>query len=1217
VVLPTDQLQQQQTIQQPEGIAAEGDLNAPPPVSPASVAPVPAPAAVNESQYSPYTEEQAAQSFEPEEQDPLTNLRSSYIDTYSQLYGTNPVFKGDQVQDAAFLTDETQKLEALIQLRNSQNPQEDEHSKYIKMLGQNWKTKQDIKKNMDSSQLTDAKIAPLFWLKDSVVDNATNGFVEIKDDVTGQVLTKDNTMLNSMITMMGGNQQDPKHQNIAANTITTTLAKWLSTDRATEYDLPDEVGSLAQAATGEGKLSIKNKDVTEDQVHTPDDDIKQLAGILNDVIRGARAAETVESGSSSMGYPSNVMEMAQMIYGMSKAMNLKQETMFGNKKVSMRTPLGSRIANSLRYFFQGFAEGGQGRTRSEPTPYGTPGYGTSLDLYRPGNFNRPNEFGTVEIAREFTEAAEIAGNQATRVDESSLILYQLMTKEANKVAKENQLIMDKYSGSGEETLGNVRRELRNSQRGKGGTGLFKVPGLGIQSDEYQVASRGTISSLTYLENNFNHSLNKNRFHTFRVDPSTGRMYDDVIDMNLQRDKIARAVSFANTGPLKVAQGSLKDFFSKNLTRDQIFNNKGTGWWNRLANRIGEKAPVGSVDAEMDFLLTVAMSMDPDLQGKTPWLVLSELTEEKMSEYARIGEEILKGTEALKPLLAKNNLSVVNSDMSLEQMPAGYQEAVKDLMEKYKGSREDLGFKIRAAIDAHNYVTAKRTGTAFRPRSTFAIDMNSAGRSFMASDTGKTDFLKSVGAIFDSQKDLWGHYVDLDSEPRSQFFDLAITKFSDIISDSEKADKLRNLFLDFKNKEGRSFIGSFAKKVLLTTDYGKPSRYHTEEAEQFLYDNPAFANEFMAIMDYKPGTHSQLMFDAVLDLNQIYWRSLDTLMQGSQFQVKGPKNMGKVLAMAGLAPNFKGFFGEDIPFGDYIQVPSGKSLSFSDMNGNNTTVQMFSKKFSAIASASAKTIGKPDYINRKWVVEHFDPGPASKIVNMIGPFLGQYRESLVVAMTILGLNKGKTSEDSLFMYPVFDNFICDSVSLPQAIYYANNIALPKVTGWDLQKPIREAMSNQLAKLDKKLEDFKILGEDKFVIDKYSDYIGTLYMIDKAMFNIEETNEEIRKIEENQSLNNVEKANRKKEYTSRVAKSKAFKEEIEKKIPNYKYVENRHLSEKSTTISGKDMFNLILAYIKYVNLNQDMRAWEEAATQVKPLAQKQIETSGKRGTNVFMM
>lgn len=1140
------------------------------------------------------------------EDEPLQGLRNNYIENYKQLYNTDPSFKGDELQDAAYLTDENQKLENLINIRDGFKTQEDEHSKYVLALGQNYKDKAEFRKSQNNKNLTDAKIAPLFWVRDSLANYAFNeANLQVTDNVTGEVLSKDNSMMNAAITAFGGNQQDKNDQTIVLNTLTMALAKWLGTDRATEYEGPDENASLEEQGMGSRRLVLKDKKVRPDQEHSPEDDKAQLMGILNDTLKGANAAEAIRNGAEPLK-ATGMDIVTNMLYQTSLAMRLKEEVDVNGQKKSRRTPEGNRIAYALRYFFDQYNPNSLGRTKSEPTKYGTKGYNTSLDLIRPGDFRRPDEDGVVKIANQFLEAAEISGNQGTKVDEHVLAAYQILSKDANKTAIDNEQILSQYENADEDTKENVRRDLRNNQRGKGGTGLFKTAGLNVQSNEYQIASKGVMDSFSYLEGNLNNLLNKIRYHMFRTDPSTGRIYDDVVDFNLQRDKIARNAAYSNASPLKVSQGNFTGF-----SKEEIYNNQGTGWWNRIKKRLGKKAPVGSVYAEMDFLLTVAMSMDPDTNGKTPWQILFELTPEKIQTYSEIGSEIVNGTSVLKDLLYQNKGAILsNPNITLEAMPQGYKTAIDRLMNEFKGSREDLGFKIRAAVDAFNYVNAKKTGTAFIPRSTFAIDMNSAGRSMMAADVGNTDFLKSVGAIFDYQKDLWGHYVDPENEPRTAFIRNCLGVIPNIFNDpsDNKADKIKNLFLEFmyddKGKPNRSFISSFAKKVLLTTDYGKPSRYHTDEAEQFFYDNPDFANEWFNIMDYKPGTYSQLMFDAVVDMNQIYWKTLEEQAQGTQFQVKGPKNMGKLLSMAGLAPKFEGFYKEKIPFGSYINIPSGKSMTFTDSLGNNETVQLFSRKYSAIASAPLKIIGKPDWENRKWITEHFDPGPSSKIVNMIGPFLGQYRESLVVAETITGLNKGKKAEDLLFMSPVFDNLICDSASLAQTIYYANNIALPKVMSWNVQSVVRNAYIKQLSRVDKFIKDMQAKGDQEFLIDKYSDYSTSLYHIDQAVKQINEEEDAGAKYKETKSKNKKEKENN-------------FLNDLKRRVPKYSYKKDRFSQQESYLLSATDIGNLVSIYIKYKGVSTDLKDWEGSLELNKPTMLKQLLDSARKGTIVFMM
>jgi len=1221
VVLPTTELQQQ-TLTVPERTAAEDEyFKSVPPVDYTTQQPKePTPQNIPQETITADQPFEGSNLYPSQEEDSnLVNLRSSYVNTYKDVFGTDPIFKGDQAQDPGFLMEETKKLESFVQYNNKEQGIDDEHAKRIQALGQRWKTKADIR-SMMGSNISDSKLSSLFWIKDAIIDYGTRGEFGITNAITGEVVTKDNSMLSSMVTMFGGNQKDSEHQNIAANIITTSLAKWLGTDRATEYSDEGNIDDIAAMLSDKKELKAKDKNVREDQIHTKEDDIKQLAGIIRDTARGARAADVVNAEQNQMAPSQNEMEMAHMIYNMAVKTGLKQTQNMGGRNVSFRTPEGGRVAHSLRYLVNQLNKNGLGMTKSEFNLTPEAGnYGTSLDLYRTGDFKRSSREGIVDIAPEFKEAAFIAGNQATIVDEYSLLALQLLSKDAMDIAKQNQAELDQYEGASQDDIERVKREQRNSQRGRAATGLFKTAGLSSQDNTFQTAMRDITTSFSYLENNFNHSLSKARIHSFRVDPSSGRMYDDVVDFNLQLNKYARAVAYSNAGPLKVSDKK----FSKSgvlFEREEILNKQGTGYWNRLSKRLGEKAPVGSLDAEMDFLLTIALSMEPSTNGKTPWGILSELTAEKLKDYAEIGEQIVKYTQPLTSLLKQNKSAVLSTNsLSLDTMPQGYKDAINKLMNEYKGGREDLGFKIRAAIDAYNYSIAKQTGTAFRPRSTFAIDMNSAGRSFMAADVGNTDFLRSVGGIFDMQKDLWGHYVDFESEPRTAFLSLCTDLIPTIFSDSEKADKIINLFTEFKNAPGgRSFIGSFAKKVLLTTDYGKPSRYHTEEAVAFFNDNPDFTQAWLDIMSYPEGNINQLMFDAVNDLNSIYWKALDEQMKGARYQTKGPKNMAKLLAMVGLGPEFKGMHNEVIPFGGAISIPSEYNMNIKDPDGNNEIVRMFSRKYSTIASAPLKTIGKPNYKERRWEIEHFDPGPASKIINMIGPFLGQYRESLMVADTILGLNKGKRPEDYLFAYPVFDNLICDSSSLAQAIYYANNISLPKVASWDIQKVVHEGFMSSMKNYAKKMNELKANKED-IIINRYSDYLPALTIMDSLVSQIKEKIDKHDNPEKYADELKYIKKYKKNEFVDKKSylKDKEFLKELKEKVPSYEYMKDRHLSDQSFVIPSAQLEKLVTLFNKYNDVITDLKEWTSIADTKKPLLMRQMQDSAKKGLNVFMM
>jgi len=62
----------------------------------------------------------------------------------------------------------------------------------------------------------------------------------------------------------------------------------------------------------------------------------------------------------------------------------------------------------------------------------------------------------------------------------------------------------------------------------------------------------------------------------------------------------------------------------------------------------------------------------------------------------------------------------------------------------KGDRETWGYVLQAYVDAADYLDAKRNGTGFNPKVTVAIDANSAGLMFLASDIG--DYLAGLSKL---------------------------------------------------------------------------------------------------------------------------------------------------------------------------------------------------------------------------------------------------------------------------------------------------------------------------------------------------------------------------------------------------------------------------------------------------------------------------------------
>jgi hypothetical protein len=490
-------------------------------------------------------------------------------------------------------------------------------------------------------------------------------------------------------------------------------------------------------------------------------------------------------------------------------------------------------------------------------------------------------------------------------------------------------------------------------------------------------------------------------------------------------------------------------------------------------------------------------------------------------------------------------------------------------------RETWGYVLQAYVDASNYLDAKKNNKPFLPKGTVAIDMNSAGRAFLAMDIGEMNVIERVGLLWESA-DRDGVFDDTQPEgnPRTYFVDVAKKQSIDKafgLDQREKALKFKELLNKY---ESRSFNKSLAKKVLLTTDYGKPLAYHLEEARAFLKDHPDFSNELVSY--YDGNTEA-----AIKDINEIFKFTLKDVVSEWQFVL--PKKMVKVLQMLGRVPHPEGLYGEKMSLGNMTPVETGTTVTIGS-GANERKVKLTRAMFNPLAAAKPKTFED----GTVW-----EPGEGTAAINQIGPLLGQYRESALVIDTMNYINGGKDPAKMMYMLPVFDNFITDATSYPYVLYTANNIIAPKIFDWDIQKPFKDDFEKQLREA---FADIQKQGE--IVIDSRSPYRGLFVTLDR----------EYGYIQDSKNLSQAQKE---------------FKEVLEN--PKSGYVKP---SERSgaTVLTPAQVTLLVKAAIVYFDISGQraaksnneggLNSWINRGLEKKRKAMEKIKQLAKRGMIYFM-
>jgi len=560
-----------------------------------------------------------------------------------------------------------------------------------------------------------------------------------------------------------------------------------------------------------------------------------------------------------------------------------------------------------------------------------------------------------------------------------------------------------------------------------------------------------------LLNGFVSAIKENvpRYGVYWEDPTVHRMYQDAKDIDHQSYLLARAVIH---GQVKLRNLSKVDFHRTGVSV-QAANN----WWSDMGNFLrsgkGDYALKNPAAQEMNFLFTVAHALDLGKvysEGKRetasylPADLLKLMTPSLMAMYADFGYK-------LKSIIPQNPGKLANDilDPSKMELTPAQRGVLQELASK--SGKKEWGFFAQACMDLDDYLAAKEDGKPFTPKVTTAIDMNSAGRAFLALDIGAKAVLERVGLLWDKMSGEIQNALPFGS-PRNYFIQSAVDLGIDSAltsADPELKTMWKELLKNFgitnadkaagvKPYDQKSFADDFGKKVLMTTDYGKAFCFHIEEAKAFLEDYPLLKRKLMKFYGNKEA-------DILTDLNNIFSQ---TLLKSSDVWQQGvPKSIVKVLSMFNRVPSPTGYFGEEMFVGGFIDKEIGKTVRIEGVT-HAETIALTHKVFSHLAKAKDKnqrdSEGNPIPA----------PGPGTAAINQMGPILGQYRESALIAMTLLYINKGKQAKDMLFALPVFDNLILDADSAAQFYYVANNIIMPQIAKWDIQKAIYEDFTKQV-------------------------------------------------------------------------------------------------------------------------------------------------------------
>jgi len=259
------------------------------------------------------------------------------------------------------------------------------------------------------------------------------------------------------------------------------------------------------------------------------------------------------------------------------------------------------------------------------------------------------------------------------------------------------------------------------------------------------------------------------------DYATHRVYLDP-RFNAQRNKYTRAAESFVSPTFQLDQSS--QYHTQGITRETANN-----FWNRIGEMAKAKnTNLSPKELELSFLGTLGRVLDVGSQVgmKTEQMLFPEMlslvTPAFIQEAGFIGS-ILKSIVPTTKGELLNNIATVD----FTKLDPSQQKALAKVgdLATGKGDRETWGYVLQAYVDAADYLEAKRNNTGFNPKVTVAIDANSAGLMFLASDIGDFDILSRVGMVWEYLGDAEFQDTMPEGDPRRYFTDVAKAQSIDL------------------------------------------------------------------------------------------------------------------------------------------------------------------------------------------------------------------------------------------------------------------------------------------------------------------------------------------------------------------------------------------------------------------------------------------------------
>jgi len=562
------------------------------------------------------------------------------------------------------------------------------------------------------------------------------------------------------------------------------------------------------------------------------------------------------------------------------------------------------------------------------------------------------------------------------------------------------------------------------------------------------------------------------YNYHKEDPSVHRFYPENLAVEMQNNLLNRALGnnpVAN--PIKVTREDLSSISNMGASSEAYF--------------LKHFKDGGKIKDKRMAIISTMAAIHKNILGKPSESMtwperVSQMTPAFVAEHGNTGRLIKSAINKLNIINndgSINEQTLKNFTVSLDQQGQYGQTSIPQLTQdeilainKWLNNSDPktFGFALSSYVALAELMDAVQNNTFWNPKVMTDMDMNSAGRTFISMDIGNQDVLERTGIIIEDDNRLKGG-------PRKLFYD----KFSEILNPKFNQREINSLFNESKakteyEKKGIASVlfntlnelsaanpklyDDLGKKVLLTDDYGKHFAFHEQEAIKFLDKYPAVKD---ALMPYYNNEN-----DMVVDFNSLYSKTILKTSQSWNKQL--PKDIVEVLQFFNRFPEPTLYFGEKAAIGSetYMEVDQGDPITITLPNG---TVQYNSKV--KVKDPTRKSVEKTVYSAKEGKQIKYVPEYNSYNMNLIGPLLGQYRESATLIDAVNMVNPDKTKTPQWFAI-VHDNLIVDGNGFAPYFFAVNSVkdgSAMKVLEYDMMGEFIQDFRRQLKDVMNELKE----------------------------------------------------------------------------------------------------------------------------------------------------